>query len=154
MNHLQKFHSIAEELLRYLNFSDNLFDTEQEILSLDVDGRFVLHFELLDEDFWLMHAELGVSPRDQDGQWKEFSWRDGQINVGHWQPCIAIDEDNQLRCWLQLPLQEHDLPSSLDAFDAVVNTTEQLLEGAMHALVELPVMQGISGGMDYPYATS
>lgn len=154
MNHLQKFHFIIDELLRHFNFGKDAFDPDQEVLSIDVDGRFVLHVELLDEDFWLMHAELGASQYNQYDQWKEFSLHESPIGVDDWQPCIAIDEDNQLHCWLQLPLQGHDLPALLDAFDAVVDTSEQLLLGGLeHTLLDSPAMPTIPGAFASLFGT-
>ena len=127
MDSLQQFHVIASDMLQHLGFSKIALLADQKILGLEVDERFSIHFELMDDAYWLMHADLGPAQR-YAGIGPILRLRHEQI--GQWQPSFAFDEDDQLQCWLLLPLQGLDLPALLDAFDAVVVTAEHILNGA------------------------
>ena len=147
MIHLQEFHSIVEQLLQHISFGSGLLDPDQEIISLEVDGRFTLHFELMDEACWLMHAELGPARQACHGSWEVCALRDETAAPG--QPSIAVDENNTLHCWLELSLQKRDLPTVLDALDALIYTAEQLLDGA-----EITLVPVVTSGMPEAFPVS
>ena len=133
VNAIPHFHAILNELMRHLGFPSMTFGPEQAAIGLVVDERFTLSFELIDESCWLMLADLGPSdlPCDLlcDTPPQPRRLRDHPLQVGDWQPMLALDDNHHLTCALLLPLHGNPMPSVLDGFDLLVSTAEQILDG-------------------------
>jgi Tir chaperone protein (CesT) family len=132
MQDLQRFRQVIGELLAGLGFETAALSVGQEVVSLDVEERFTVHFGAIDESSWFMLAELGQTDPTPDsaryGEWL----RGNRLSVGAWQPVVALDAQDRLVCWLRLPLSGQDLPTLTGAFGALIAAAERLL-GTDHA---------------------
>lgn len=138
MNYLQEFHLIIDDLLQHIGFESKILLSHHHIIGLEVDDRFSIYFQLIDDNSWTMFANLGPSNLGQNGRYDEFIFCKQKMDVSKRLPIIAINEDNHLNCWLILPLHGQDLPSLLDAFDTIVATAEKILDGTEIIIQDAP----------------
>ncbi|BBH12678.1 CesT family type III secretion system chaperone [Chromobacterium haemolyticum] len=121
------FHRCVAGLLQHLGFDAPELAADQEVLSLQLEQRFSLHFVCLDQDSWFMQADLGDALPSPGPAVLAQALRRNQLALQAWQPVVSLDQDERLGCWLRLPCQGCDLPSMASALDAVIVCAEELL---------------------------
>ncbi|GAB3629509.1 CesT family type III secretion system chaperone [Pandoraea terrae] len=125
MHDLTSFHWVVNDLLRHVGFPTQTFAPDQEVVSLEVEDHFLLHFGSIDPTAWFMLAEM-VNPVENLNAIDAL--RHNHMRAERWHPIIAINAEDKLFCWLKLSVQEHDLASLAEAFGALIATTEHMLD--------------------------
>ncbi|MBV8649799.1 CesT family type III secretion system chaperone, partial [Paludibacterium sp.] len=127
MHDLSAFHRCAIELLRHIGFDPPSPAADQDVISLTVEQRCMVHMGSLDATHWFMQAEIDGLVTENQGALLVQALRANQMTPSLRQPVVALDADNRLCCWLCLPLSGCDLPAQLSAFDALIACAEGLL---------------------------
>lgn len=127
MQDLQVFHRVVRELMDRLGFADDGPKPGQDVITLSAQGHFDVHFGALDEHDWFMLAELHAHTAGNDLMLCTTALRYNRISTRRWQPTISLDDSGRLGCWLRLPLHGLSVATMAEAFDALVDTVDQLL---------------------------
>ena len=127
MQNFTLFHQLVGEVLKHIGFEQPALTASQEIISIEIEALFTVNFGLIDQKSWFILA--GIRPTDEtmDAEHYPLWLRSNQIGDSELQPIVALDENNQLTCWLRLPLFGCDSTHALAAFDAVLGTAHNLL---------------------------
>ncbi|WP_215777995.1 CesT family type III secretion system chaperone [Paludibacterium sp. B53371] len=120
MQDLDNFHRVVGELLKHIGMPGSGFVEGQEMLTLDVDQRYTLHFGHIDREHCFVLVDLSAAlPAASEAVWRRLL-QANQIGPRRWQPVLALDEQDRLTMWLRLPLSGSTLPQLLEAFDGLL----------------------------------
>ncbi len=132
-----QFHLAIKELLEHLGLTTDTILAEEETLGLIVNDSYSIHFDLIDNQSWLIIADLGYCNCD-DPAFYRLCLSHNQINSNNWQAIVAMTRDQHLICRLVLPLPAPDLPNLLSALDALLLLADKLLAASVGIALQLP----------------
>jgi hypothetical protein len=127
---LQRFHEIANELLKAIGFKVPQWGEDHKIISLTASNIGDVHFGLIDDQRWFMQVDVLPEILAETTADKALNWLgSNHLSAARWQPVVARDSENRLVCWLALKLwgEDCEVPTLLAAFDALLKCAESLL---------------------------
>lgn len=128
MHDLQRFHEMANDLLRLIGLPEEVFAARQDAVSIAVEDRFSIHF-CIDQSgsYFFLGDRLNEDGRSTAGFHRQWLMAN-QIRCGALQPVTALNENGELSCWVRLPSGVGGADELIAAFDVLVERMDQLTQ--------------------------
>lgn len=135
MSGIEEFHACLIRLLHQVGFHDVRLEKDQDVLSLEVDSNFDMHFIYAEPDSWILLAELrGLAARAAEQAFLQSMLRMNQLSDKNWQPVVGLNAENIPVCWLRLPLRGMNGAKTLAAFSRVITCVESMGGSGLSAI--------------------
>ncbi|WP_052717692.1 CesT family type III secretion system chaperone [Chromobacterium vaccinii] len=131
MKDLSGFHDFAMALMAHIGFQGHVMLEDQEVMTLTLEQRFLIHFGCVDGERWFLLAELGECVSAQECALLLQALRHNQMTTLAWQPIASLNEKNCLCLHLILPGNKCDLSIVISAFDALLDSVKPLLHSGL-----------------------